>query len=79
MGYHWIGGSELIEKIEGVDTAQKCQQLCNQKDECNWFTWRDNTNPTGCWLLANKGTTKDIDMGRNQGATGPKNCDGKHI
>jgi hypothetical protein len=24
--------------------------------------------------MTNKGTTKDIDMGRNQGATGPKNC-----
>jgi len=73
-GYHWIGNSQLVDKVD-TDTAEQCQEVCGNDDRCNWFTWRDASNPKGCWLLSNKGDTKDEDHGRNQGATGPKNCD----
>ena len=76
FGHHYIGGNELVDKYDGIESAEKCQQLCNKDDRCNWFSWRDATNPTGCWLATNKGTTKDDDAGRHQGATGPKSCSG---
>jgi len=72
-GYHWIGGSDLIEKFD-TDSAEQCQEMCAKENRCNWFTWRDASNPKGCWLLSQKGDTKDVDHGRNQGATGPKSC-----
>ena len=74
-----MGGFELIEMVDEVYTPEKCQQLCNKEDSCNWFNWKDDTFPSGCWLLSNKGTTEDFDNGRTQGATGPKNCTGKYM
>ena len=78
FGHHWIGGTELVDKVD-TDTAEQCQEMCAKDDDCNWFTWKDQSNPKGCWLLSNKGDTKDEDHGRNQGATGPKSCLGKYI
>ena len=77
-GYHWIGGTDLIEKFD-TDSAEQCQEMCSKENRCNWFTWRDASNPKGCWLLSQKGDTKDVDHGRNQGATGPKSCLGRNI
>ena len=79
MGYHWIGGENHIKTFNEIDTPQKCQQLCSAEDKCNWFSWRDTSSPTGCFLLENKGTTKSYDYGRTEGANGPKNCIGKYI
>ena len=53
--------------------------MCAKENRCNWFTWRDASNPKGCLLLSQKGDTKDVDHGRNRGATGPKSCQGRHI
>ena len=77
-GYHWTGGSDLIESFD-TDSAEQCQEMCAKENRCNWFTWRDGYNPKGCWLLSQKGDTKDVDDGRNQGATGPKSCRGRKI
>ena len=78
MGYHWLDGiNEVIEKVQVINNPQKCQQLCSEEERCNWFTWKDQDDPTGCWLHSNKGTTKSFDRGRNEGATGPKYCTGK--
>ena len=77
-GYHWTGGSDLIESFD-TDSAEQCQEICAKENRCNWFTWKDASNPKGCWLLSQKGDTKDVDHGRNQGATGPKSCLGRNI
>merc|ERR1712226_754509 len=74
FGHHYIGGTETVDKKDGVQSAEQCQSLCKADSRCNWFTWKDAANPTSCWLLTAKGTTKDEDEGRNQGATGPKTC-----
>ena len=79
FGHHYIGGTETVDKKDGVQSAEQCQSLCKADSRCNWFTWKDAANPTSCWLLTAKGTTKDEDEGRNQGATGPKTCFGRNI
>lgn len=76
-GYLWLGGTTTVGKDLQIETPELCQLLCNATDECNWFGWRDLSNPTGCWLLDKKGSDKRIDNGRDQGATGPKNCIGE--
>ena len=78
FGHHYIGGTETVDKKDGVQSAEQCQSLCKADSRCNWFTWKDAANPTSCWLLTAKGTTKDEDEGRNQGATGPKTCFGRN-
>ena len=79
FGHHYIGSTETVDKKDGVQSAEQCQSLCKADSRCNWFTWKDAANPTSCWLLTAKGTTKDEDEGRNQGATGPKTCFGRNI
>ena len=65
------------DEIDEVETPEKCQELCNKNDRCNWFSWSDLRLPKGCWLLAKNGDTKNADYSRDQGANGPKNCGGE--
>ena len=75
-GYHWLGGHYSVADKMFADSARKCQALCNENDTCKWFAWRDAGDPNGCWLLGKKGSTQNIDYGRDLGATGPKFCEG---
>ena len=75
-GYHWLGGHYSVADKMFADSAKKCQALCNENDICKWFAWRDAGDPNGCWLLGKKGSTQNIDYGRDLGATGPKFCEG---
>ena len=84
-GYHWLditasyhGTTEptLAAKFTGIESAKKCQKLCERDVRCNWFNWKDGVYPTGCWLLKNKGKLKKSNLGRYMGSTGPKRCSG---
>ena len=75
MGYHWLGGEARVSgtsEFAGINTPEDCQIKCTENPECNWFTWLGSN----CWLFEKKGSTKNYDGGRNNGATGPKRCSG---
>ena len=75
-GYHYLGGEKVVKQVE-LDTPEECQLWCNDHPKCNWFSWSDASLPNGCWLLSKNGVDKNYDKGRDQGANGPKTCDGK--
>ena len=50
------------------NSAQECQHLCHQTDDCNVFTW--DSKRKWCWLKS--GISSSIEM---EGAiSGPKMC-----
>ena len=50
------------------NTAEECQHLCQQTDDCNVFTW--DSERKWCWLKS--GISSSIEL---QGAiSGPKTC-----
>ena len=51
------------------DSAEDCQKLCQEVDECNYFTWRKNTRY--CWIKDKK-TNKAKEIYGT--VSGPKFC-----
>ena len=50
-------GNDLKGQPKKGDSAEACQELCQETSGCNAFTyWPSNRN---CWLKAKKGQTKD--------------------
>ena len=58
-----------------AQSAPECQQKCQDKDGCKWFTWKDGNFPEGCWLVDTVGVIPGCltDPG-TCGATGPPVC-----
>ena len=66
--------------IEGIDSAEKCQEECAKDPDCNYFTWNsprfwNEIQRNKCWLKAGKGKTR---AGCGKACTGrisgPKSC-----
>ena len=78
MGHHWRGPStKQLKIVTPIETPEECQTLCNEDHMCNWFNWRNNKHPKGCFLQTARGENKATDKGRDEGATGPKRCEGE--
>ena len=42
---------------DGISSAAKCQELCKNNRDCNYFTYGSTAYPGKCWLKSKKATS----------------------
>jgi len=75
-GTEYHGGGLDNPMVPGVDSAQECQRLCQQRQGCNYFTWINGQHQAPgyeytCWLKDNQGTPQQCDTC----VSGPRECE----
>eukprot|EP00091_Calanus_sinicus_P002290 TRINITY_DN1230_c0_g1_i4.p1 TRINITY_DN1230_c0_g1~~TRINITY_DN1230_c0_g1_i4.p1 ORF type:complete len:205 (-),score=58.52 TRINITY_DN1230_c0_g1_i4:315-884(-) len=73
--YH--GGGLENPMVTGVSDADQCQQLCQGRQGCNYFTWLSSQHEFSgyrntCWLKSTQGTPQAC----KTCVSGPRSCGG---
>ena len=63
--------------LTGVTSADKCQELCQERQGCNYFTWVNSQDDVSgyrntCWLKSTQGTPQ----ASKTCVSGPRSCGG---
>jgi len=83
--YH--GGGLTNPMVTGISSPDKCQQLCQQREGCNYFTWVNSQHDVidyrnTCWLKSSQGNPQSCttcvsgpsSCGSNPDPTTPSGC-----
>ena len=46
-----------VQWTDGISSAAKCQELCKNNRDCNYFSYGSTTHHGKCWLKSEKATS----------------------